>query len=94
MKPRKFKPGDKVTEKDNKPFNDVGPAQINGQDRPLKFGEVYTVRTVDPIWQGLRMVTLEEFPETWGFDEDDLEKVVSDSVLEEELNSIRQPELV
>lgn len=93
MKPRKFKPGDKVTpkpaDKGRKWLSETG----SKRGAP-SLGEIYTTGSDADFFEGEWYVDLVEMPLDCCYSEDYLEKVVSDSVLEAELETIKMPELV
>lgn len=80
----RFKPGQKITLRLNRPYHTWQGNPIHAWPR---FGEIYTVlQTIkfDPF----DCVVLREINNDNAFDERDFEPVVSDSVLEKELTSI------
>jgi hypothetical protein len=84
----KFRIGDQCTKKDKAPFV-VVPTNRPSINPPV-FGKIYTV---SDIWQYKSQwyIELTELNKDSGYNENEFEKVVSDSVLSEELESVPEP---
>lgn len=91
MKPQRFKPGQEITPKDNKPWrilsfnNDLDAVRL--QDP--QFGKIYIVDFYDEYIQKSWFICLKGFDDN--YDEDDFEPVITDKQLIEELETIKEP---
>lgn len=84
----KFKTGDEVTIKEDRRFGFMG--DLDSPHRLPKFGEVHVVSITHFQW-GHWCMGLIGFPATQGFIQDDFEKIVSDRVLRDQLESVPEP---
>jgi hypothetical protein len=90
MKPQRFKPGQKVTMSEKKPWVRVSGTNINLK-KPV-FGEIYTIDFYSESFLGQWYVVLDEFGPGAEWCEERFAPLVSDEVLEKALSEVNQLE--
>jgi hypothetical protein len=84
----KFKVGDEVTPKEGVVWYSITYNRYSKE--PPKFGQVYVVSAVHFVG-GDWYLSLAEFPHNSLWEDTEFEKVISDRVLSEELETVKEP---